>query len=205
MHYSRCEAGFNATNPGVRVVLMSQSRCEGGKHWRGKHPKPKNTHKLLHSLTPPTGIQTLSPSIIHLLANTSNTNQDHRSHLQPPTTISLSLSQNQGNCLSCHHLPEFCHLCALQPTGTKLPSRTVWTTVNCNTNISIHSLINHQTQKWEESSLLHNSAVANSHSPLYSPSAPWLHTPAATHWSREAITIFVWKTSITKHHTKNSL
>jgi hypothetical protein len=30
MHYSRCEAGFNATNPGVRVVLISQSRCEGG-------------------------------------------------------------------------------------------------------------------------------------------------------------------------------
>jgi hypothetical protein len=30
MHYSTCEAGFDATNPGVRVVLTSQSRCEGG-------------------------------------------------------------------------------------------------------------------------------------------------------------------------------
>jgi hypothetical protein len=30
MHYSRCEAGFDGTNPGARVVLMSQSRCEGG-------------------------------------------------------------------------------------------------------------------------------------------------------------------------------
>jgi hypothetical protein len=30
MHYSKCEASFDATNPGVSVVLMSQLRCEGG-------------------------------------------------------------------------------------------------------------------------------------------------------------------------------
>jgi hypothetical protein len=52
--------------------------------------------------------------IIHLLADTSNTNK---------ITYALNyyfslLLRTRGNCPSCHCLPEFPHIFALQPTGT---------------------------------------------------------------------------------------